>query len=667
MSDDFENELRPDLLDDFYSECDEHLSAIRQALGALEKESADGKEPSSAHVRSLLNSFHSFKGISALAGVVSAEQLAHAAEDYLRLLSVQKTPVPPESLNALMLATKRLEQTVGAHREKKPLPDVQAELLALVSIAKTDTASEKPPSEPENATLSARIAEARRDGLLVWRCSFTPAKELDARGININSVRERLAKLGRILEAAPKVEAQKISFAFVLALREPPENLAEWEADAIRFEPLPDADSPEKDAPGFAPDDSASAPHNPFVAPSRLVRVDIEKLDELMRVLGDLVIQRARLEEQVAQLASRENDPLAFPFREIGRRLSGSLGELREAIMGVRLVPVAHLFERMPFVVRDLASDSGKKVRVQLSGQETQIDKFIIDQLKAPLLHLVRNAISHGIEEPVIRKKQKKTEEATILLAAKTSGDAVIISVYDDGRGIDSKEVAKRAAAMDIEVPETMTAADLLSTLCRPGFSTRDTPDRAAGRGVGMAMAYEAVRELGGSMTLETEKGKGTSFILRLPLTLAIADVFVVSSANIFYAVPRGTIAEVLLLDEMKIRRVGKTELLHYRNGILPLVRLSEYFQRPTTQKHQHVLVVESERGLVGLVVDRVIGHREVVVKALSEPFAHAEGFSGATELGDGRPVLILDISTVTGRAARPLRSQKQKEAATSA
>src|SRR5690606_11812934 len=195
-----------------------------------------------------------------------------------------------------------------------------------------------------------------------------------------------------------------------------------------------------------------------------------------------------------------------------------SLRSLREAIMGIRLVPVAHVFERMPFAVRDLASDSGKRVRVQLSGQETEIDKYIIDQLQAPLLHVVRNSISHGIENAEERQKTGKPAEGTISLSAKTAGDSVIISIKDDGRGIDVKQVVKQAAAADATASETMTSAELLSLLCRPGFSTRPSADRAAGRGVGMAIAYEALHRLGGSMTLDTELGKGTVFTFRLPL-----------------------------------------------------------------------------------------------------------------------------------------------------
>jgi two-component system, chemotaxis family, sensor kinase CheA len=660
MSEEQGHELRPDLLDEFYSECDEHLSAIRQALSALEKQVRAGTGADASLVSALFASFHSFKGIAALAGLTPAERLAHAAEGYLRVLSRGNGAITQSGLNTLMVAAQRLEQAVGAHRAKQPLPLIEHELDQLAALVPTDEPAETVPQPAgvKPSDVLARIEEARRNSFLVWRCVFKPSRELDDRGVNINGVRARLAKLGQILEAAPKVEPGKgIKFHFVLALRAAPGDLAEWEADGLRFEPFSDPETVAETEPGSHPERAGASLHDPFIAPSRFIRVDIGRLDELMRVMGDLVIQRARLEEQISRLARQNGDAPAEPLLEVSAGLNRSLRELREAIMRVRLIPIAHLFERMPFVVRDLANDSNKRIRVELSGQATEIDKYIIERLKDPLLHLVRNAVSHGIEEPEDREERGKSPEATVRLSATTAGDSVIIRVMDDGRGIDVRSAVKRAAALGIKVPARMDPAQLLALLCRPGFSTRDAADRASGRGVGMAVAYDAVRELGGTMTLETERGNGTTFILRMPLTLAIADVFIVSAADRIYAVPQGAIAEVRELEERALRSVGKTEVLHYRNGLLPLVRLSTYFGTPSATERHQVLVMESERGLVGIVVDRVVGQREVVVRSLGDPFARARGVAGATELGDGRPVLILDVAAVTQGAARPLRN----------
>jgi len=665
MSEENTFHLRPDLLDDFYAECDEHLAAMRRTISALERTTKDNDPGDAASLQSLFASFHSFKGIAALAGVTPGEQLAHAAEDYLRVLTREKAPLTPAGLDTLMASTSRLVEVVEAHRLRKLLPDVApevAKLRGLAPAAPPAAASRLlvPPSKVR--PIETLVEEAKRDGLLVWRCHFTPSAERDKRGVNITSVRKRLGAIGEILEATPQVlpEGGGIRFQFIVALQEPPADLASWEADGIVFENLP-----EDSAPKASPSTTTTADSEPLSNPSRFVRVDIARLDDLMRLMGDLVIHRARLDEQVSHLAFTAGDSAAHPLQEVAAGIARSLRELRQAVMRVRLVPVAQIFERLPFVVRDLTRETDKKIRVTLSGQETEMDKLIMERIKDPLLHLVRNCVSHGIEEATVREKHGKPAEAILALSASTTGDTITIEVSDDGAGIDVRAVRAKAAELGIAVSPKPDDAELLSLLCRAGLSTRTVADRAAGRGVGMSVVCDVVRQLGGLLTLKTTAGKGTRFTMRLPLTLAVADVFVVSSAGQLYAVPQTSIAEVIELDTQGLRKVGKTEVLHYRNGILPLVRLGDFFKRPTSEPRQHVLVIESERGLSGIVVDRVVGQREVVVRAVDDPFAQAPGIAGATELGDGRPVLILDVSAITTTSSRPRRQAKPETAAT--
>lgn len=654
MSDDLSPALRQTLLDDFSSEADEHLSAIRHALTEL-----DGSmgPPAPSILNTLFASFHSFKGISAFAGLGPAEKLAHVAEDYLRLLTDEKQELTKAGLDALFLCAHQLDKIVTAHRQQQPAPVSNTALEELQKLilpkkgVKTKT-STGPLLKPPSA--APAIADARHRGLLIWRCIYLPR----GRTTNINQVRERLGALGEILDSEPRVAAdKKIEFHFLLGLREPPGDLLAWESDGIRFELTSKSPAPD-DEPWTAANDPPS-PHDPFVAPSRMVRVDMGRLDDLMRVMGDLVIHRARLEDQVNALRLQQDDNKTEALKDTSTGITRSLKDLREAIMRVRLVPVAQLFERMPFIVRDLASDTGKKIHVQFTGQKTEIDKFIIERLKDALLHLVRNAVSHGIEEPEEREKTCKEPEAIISLSAETQGKFVIIRIADDGRGIDIKRVLNRAAAEGFFVSEKPNTTELLNHLCRPGLSTRDQADRASGRGVGMGVAHDAVREIGGSLTLETERNKGTTFTLRVPLTLAIIDVFIIKVGPNTYAVPQSSISEVIELDPAGLRSAGQAELLHYRSGVLPLVRLANLFRTPSAGVDEHVLVLETEHGQAGIVVDRVINQREVVVRALGDPLAHAEGFAGATELGDGRPVLILDVAAITKGAFRPRGREK--------
>jgi two-component system, chemotaxis family, sensor kinase CheA len=321
----------------------------------------------------------------------------------------------------------------------------------------------------------------------------------------------------------------------------------------------------------------------------------------------------------------------------------------------VRLVPVSEIFARMPFVLRDLARDRGRKVRLVLEGQHTEIDKYLVERLKEPLLHLVRNSVSHGVESPEERIAAAKPPEATLLLRASTVGQSVVIQIRDDGRGVDVKRVAARAAEAGVPISDNPSEHELLSVLCQPGFSTRDVADRASGRGVGMAVVHNTVRELGGTLSLETQAGQFTQFTLRLPLTLSIAETFIVSVAGQTCAVPQGFVEEILLVSESSIRTIQQVEVVSYRDGILPLVRLRAMFKAErSTSAHVPVLVLSSEQGLSGLVVDRVEGQREVVVRSMRDPLIQVSGISGATELGDGRPVLILDAAMLAQGVVRP-------------
>ncbi|HUR57664.1 MAG TPA: chemotaxis protein CheA [Opitutaceae bacterium] len=649
MSDDLSPEFQSELLDDFYAECDELLGNIREQLTRLEHGLAKS-ETDRAALEALFRSTHSIKGNAAIVGLRAAEGLAHATEGLLRRLSRGETTLRNAELDLLAAAMHRLEQIITTHRLNQPVPDSGTLLQQLQAYGSESSAAA--PLQPSAASLASsertdRMDSAQARGLLPWRGVFSPSPGLDQRGININSVRARLLAIGEILRAVPSIlPGGGMTFEFSLALRETPTDLAAWETDGVLLQPAEPA-APADSA--FEPDGGAAAP-NLFIAPSHIVRVDLSRLDDLMRITGEMVIHRSRLEERIAQLTGDRS-----ALQEVNLGLGRSLRELREAITRVRLVPVAEIFTRMPFVVRDLARDTGKRVRLALEGQHTEIDKFLVERLKEPLLHLVRNAVSHGVESPEARIASGKPAEATLLLRAFTAGQSVVIQIRDDGRGIDGPAVARRAAAAGIAVSRAPDEHELIALLCRPGFSTRAEADRASGRGVGMAVVHSAVHELGGSLSLETEPGQWTQFTLRLPLTLSIAEIFLVSAAGHACAVPQGYVEEIVQIAEAKVRTINQAEVIPYRDGLLPLVRLRTLFGAdPSGSAEVPVLVLGSERGLSGLVVDRVHGQREVVVRAIQDPLIQVPGISGATELGDGRPVLILDAAMLAQGVVRP-------------
>jgi len=300
----------------------------------------------------------------------------------------------------------------------------------------------------------------------------------------------------------------------------------------------------------------------------------------------------------------------------------------------------------MRFVVRDLSRETDKTVVLDISGADTEIDKFLVERLMDPLLHIVRNAISHGLESETERVAAGKPAEGHLRLRAQTAGEVVIIEISDDGRGVDVEEIAARNP--DIQLVDPVGQVDLpqlLKIISTPGFSTRDQVDRASGRGVGMDVVHQSISELEGTVALETTRGEGTLFRITLPLTLAITDALIASVGGQMFALQQSAVQEVVEIDPKSIKILENNEIVLYRNRVLPLVRLSNIFgyERKETGT-LYAFVVGSGSRATALVVDKVLGLREVVVRSLTDdPLLDVKGISGATELGDGRPILILD------------------------
>jgi two-component system chemotaxis sensor kinase CheA len=386
-----------------------------------------------------------------------------------------------------------------------------------------------------------------------------------------------------------------------------------------------------------------------MLAPSNVVRVDLARLDELMRLIGELVTSRARLDESLKHLRQHVAPAEWRALQETSQAMSRQLRDLREGVMRVRMVQVGEIFERMRFVVRDLTRESGKEIRLDLRGQETEIDKFLVERMTDPLLHLVRNAVSHGLETVEERAALGKPPAGRITLRAATSGENVLIEIADDGRGIEAERVAARARERGlISGDARLDEALMLKLICAPGFSTRDEADRASGRGVGMDVVCSTVEELGGTLTMATEKDRGTRFTIELPLTLAIADALIASVGGQRFAFPQAVVREVIEVEASAVRVLENNEIVSYRGGVLPLVRLARLFGlEETTGRAFHVFVIGGGANAVGLAVDRAVGQREVVVRGLNDPLVKVAGVAGATDLGDGRVVLILDVAAL--------------------
>lgn len=661
MSDKPPVDLSPfdEFLDDFFAECDEHLTLVRQVLLGLEAAVPQGRADR-APLDELFRSFHSLKGLAAMVGVSDAEQIAHQVESYLRLVREGQAALTDAALDALTLSTRTLEQVIAAHRTQAAPPEIAPALAQLALLVQPEV----PPARPSDAAppaggapalsddTQAALALAARRGQRVWAVTFTPTPALAARGVNVNTVRERLQRAGALIQAAPRVSPHGgIEFAFLFASAADEASFAPWAEDGLVVAPHP---PPAPVAPAAAnghapPADTA----RPAVSPSQVVRVDLGRLDELIHLVGELVITRARMSNQFERLEALLPVGEWRALQESSQLLERQLRDLRAAVVRVRMVPVGEVFARMQFVIRDLARELGRQVALELHGQETEIDKFVVERMLDPLLHLVRNAISHGLEPPDERRAAGKPAAGTVVLRAKTGGDTVVIDIEDDGRGIDRADVAARARQLGLlGQQDTLDEARLLEVLSAPGFSTRDEADRVSGRGVGLDAVQKAVHSLGGTFALRSAPGRGSCFTIQLPLTLAIVDALIVSAGGQTFAVPLPLVREVLRVEPEQITSVERRELMLHRGAALPLVRLAACFRLPEPpQQARYAFVVGVGQQAVGLVVDRLLGKREIVARPITDPLVQVHGVVGATELGDGRPVLILDVAGLVARA----------------
>jgi two-component system, chemotaxis family, sensor kinase CheA len=632
-------------MDDYFAEADEHMVAVRRSLMTLE--SALGSTLPPAALEDLFRSFHSLKGISAMVELREAELLAHHMESCLRAARQGSLTLTSTNFEVLVDGVRMLEHVIAARRASTPPPSIDAMAETLEALGRTGDEAVRTETPATNKPAS------RGGGARWWRVTFVPSPQLVERGVKVDTVRARLMQLGAVQNVVPKVvPGGGISFEFDVATNDEAQ-LAQWHDDGLSYEPL---DGPAPAAPASAERPDAAFVERPLTdltlaGSSNVVRVDLARLDDLMRLVGEMVVTRSRLEDTLQRIEAHVPFQEWRALQDHNGRLERSLRDLREGVMRVRLVPVGEIFRRMPFVVRDLARDNGKRVHLELTGQSTEIDKFLVERMMDPVLHIVRNAISHGIEPPEQRIAAGKPADGTIRLAASTAGEAVILEIADDGGGIDVPSVAQRARSFGLVVPDDggLDSRALLDIICASGFSTRDQADRASGRGVGMAVVRDTVEGLGGTLAVESRPGRGTTFQMTLPLTLAITDAIIAHVGDQIFAVPQTAVSEVVEVDASLLSAFERNELMPYRGGTLPMVRLSHVFAMPAAHRaRHHAIVVGSGQAALGLIVDRIAGQREVVVKTITDPLIRVDGVSAATELGDGRVVLILDVAALS-------------------
>ncbi|SHJ52649.1 chemotaxis protein CheA [Desulfofundulus thermosubterraneus] len=503
------------------------------------------------------------------------------------------------------------------------------------------------------------VREAEVRGFQAYQVDIGTDQGCQMKGVRAFLIFETLQQIGEIIKSVPPAEdlqegKYEQGFTVVLLTKEDAGQVHDLvfsiaEVSSVEVRPIKLRvweQTPAPDAAARQQVKKEAAP--PGKDNIKTVRVDVQKLDTLMNLVGELVIDRTRLDRFVEVFESRYgSDDLVENIVEISNHLGQVTNDLQEEIMKARMLPVAHVFNRLPRMVRDLAHKMGKEIDFIIEGRETELDRNVIEVIGDPLIHLLRNAVDHGIEPPEERVRLGKPRTGRLLLKAAYVESHIVITLSDDGRGMDPDKMRQKAIEKGLMTPEQAARAsdrEILDLIFTPGFSTAGTVSDVSGRGVGMDIVRNQIEQINGSVEFTTAPGRGTTFTIKLPLTLAIIRALMVTLGDHVYAFPLTNVLETLTLKPGEIRRVRHAEVIVVRGHVLPLVRLAHLFQEESKEEGKlSVVILGSGDKKVGVVVDRLIGEQEIVIKSLGGYLGQVPGLSGATILGDGKVALIVD------------------------
>jgi two-component system chemotaxis sensor kinase CheA len=662
-----------DIVEEFLVESHENLDQLDTDLVALEQ------EPNSRErLSSIFRTIHTIKGTSGFLAFNRLEEVTHVGENMLSRLRDGELALTPGRTSVLlqMVDTVRSLLTSIEASGGEGSVDVSG-VVAAITAAMDDTApapaAEAPAAKKTPAKRApAKKAPATKAPATKAPATRAPAKKAPAKRAPAKSATAKKAPAARAATAATPVAEFPADPSVDLPVAVPvPAELEEAipvMPDATVEEAAQDSAAPES-APsengtseGGGTENSGDGGGRRGVADST-IRVDVDLLDELMLLVGELVLTR----NQIVQYVGRSQDT---DLVRASQRLNLIASELQEGVMKTRMQPIDHIWSKLPRVVRDLGLQCGKTVRLEMEGRETELDKTLLEAVKDPLTHLVRNSVDHGIESPEDRARAGKPAEGVLTLRAKHESGQVVVEVADDGAGIDPTRVGAKAVERGVISADALTRMgpqDILQLIFLPGFSTAAAVTNVSGRGVGMDVVKTNIEQIGGTIEVESQPGEGTVCRLRIPLTLAIVPALTVECAGDRYAIPQISLQELVALDAEKaataVEEVGGAPVYRLRGELLPLVRLTDVLGLPSDRHDGHVViaVLRSEGRRFGLVVDRVINTEEIVVKAVGGQLKQIGLYSGATVLGDGTVALILDVQALSRRALRTETSERQE------
>jgi two-component system chemotaxis sensor kinase CheA len=695
--------------DEFFSEAQELVDALGRDLLALDDALRAGRTDVEL-VNDVFRGVHTLKGLSALFGVTRMAGLSHELEDVLDDLRLGRLELTAGLLDLLFRAVTLFGRVLSAEKGEMPEPVAEVEQL-LVALGQTSQrpAGEGPGvvaqydldpglfgvlTEYEEHRLRTNIQQglslyrirvrfslstidsaldelkgaARPHGEIITYLPTGAGADVDTIELEILMAgRSSMADLRTAL-AGPNVTIEEVRRRG--AASAPPSALpaADLEQRPRTAEPAPPRVEPDfggLSAP--APRDDAADVVDPLRHASRraaagemslrsvsqTVRVDIRKLDRLMTIVGELAIVKTAITKLSDQARTRSADPrqLAMELQRLNRSFDRHLAQMQGGILEVRMVPLGQVFDKLARVVRQISREVGKEVNLVVTGAETEIDKLIVEELSDPMMHMIRNALDHAIEMRAERLRVGKPPVGTIALNAFQKGNHVVIEVEDDGAGMDPEAIKAAAVRKGIVSPDEvgeLTEREILSLVFMPGFTTREVATDLSGRGVGLDVVKTNISKLGGVVDVTSDVGIGTKITITLPITLAIINVLLVEIGGRLFAVPLASVDEAIVLDSSQLRLIDSREVLTVRGASLPLCRLAQLFGLPREQRRRDFVVIAQVAGRrLGFVVDELVGQRDIVIKPLGPSLKGVRGFAGATELGDQRVALVLDVAAL--------------------
>lgn len=638
----------------FVSESGECLRIMNDCMLQLENEPGNREL-----VDKIFRSAHTIKGMAGMMQYKATQETAHAVEDILGSVRDGKL-LPTGKVSELIFKALDALEVMIAAVDKGSIPEERPELVNELRALLTDVVEQKVSPEPSPVSEVARTPAERKAAQasqkqkpsttvmvrLSRRCSLPSARAI--------VIVKELSKAADVTETSPsdaEIEREQV-FEELTVFLEPRERFHEAlrrvmsmnDVESLLFGPTgtPKEEWQRMARPEVVPVAAASEPSH-----MQTVKVGMDKLDDLLDNVGELVIGRSRLLEE----ANARDD---YELQEISTLIDKLTSDIQTRVLGIRMIPLDMVMSRFPRMVRDISKNEGKEVELVIESGNIELDRTVADKIADPMMHILRNCVDHGIETVEERKMAGKRPKGMIRIVASKQQDHVLIEVSDDGKGIDFDSVRKSAVArgfMTQAEAESAPGKELIDLLFKAGFSTKTEVTEVSGRGVGLDVVKRSVEELGGSIMVNSSKGAGTTISLWLPFTLAIIDAMLVGIHDQTYAVPMGTIVETHKYDQNEVKLIRSREVVQLRGEVLPLIRMREFFgvEKAGESEGIYTLIVQSRDRRAALEVDELVGHQQIVVKALDQRLRRTRGISGGTILGSGKIALILDVDSIIG------------------